>query len=302
VTTEASSVLVTGSAGRFGRSVAVALAAAGHEVIGIDPAPGTPGECAATLPADLTDIGEAYEVMARFRPRAVVHLAAIATPFGRTDAVTYRANTQLAFNVCQAAVHCGVERVVVASSPTVVGYGAPHGWTPAYLPIDEDHPVAPWNAYSLSKVAAEDTVRMLARATGERVRLAAVRPCFVVPPEEWEGAPTQTGHTIRERLDRTDLGGRSLFNYVDSRDAAELVRLLLDRLPGLPNGEVFFAGAADALAREPLAGLLPRLLPETASFAAALTGTAPAFTSAKAERLLGWRPKRSWRTELPEVA
>jgi nucleoside-diphosphate-sugar epimerase len=297
---EASRVLVTGSSGRLGRSVVESLAAAGHEVIGIDLAPGTPDDHATVLPADLTDLGEAYEVLARFRPRAVVHLAAVATPFSRTDALTYRVNTQLAFNVCQAAAHSAVERVVVASSPTVIGYGAPHGWSPSYLPIDEEHPVAPWNAYSLSKLAAEETMRMLARAAGDRVRFAAVRPCFVVPPEEWAGAPTQTGHTIRERLERTDLGGRSLFNYVDARDAAELVRLLLDALPTLPNGEVFFAGAADALAREPLAELLPRHLPETVPHAAVLTGTAPAFSAAKAERLLGWRPKRSWRTEMSD--
>ncbi|MBC6458224.1 NAD(P)-dependent oxidoreductase [Actinomadura sp. HBU206391] len=294
-----SRVLVTGSSGRFGRSVVTALATAGHEVIGVDPAPGTPRDhAAAVLPADLTDLGEAYEAMARFRPRAVVHLAAIATPFSRTDGFTHRVNTQLAFNVCEASVHSGVERVVVASSPTVIGYGAPHGWAPAYLPIDEEHPVAPWNAYSLSKLAAEHTMRMFTRAAGDRVRFAAVRPCFVVPPEEWEGAPTQSGHTIRERLDRTDLGGQSLFNYVDARDAADLVRLLLDGVPGHPNGEVFFAGAADALAAEPLADLLPRHVPETAPHAAALTGSTPAFSIAKAEQVLGWRPERSWRTEM----
>ncbi|WP_067811633.1 NAD-dependent epimerase/dehydratase family protein [Actinomadura kijaniata] len=293
-----SRVLVTGSAGRFGRSVVADLAAAGHEVVGIDPAPGTPEACATALPADLTDLGEAYGALTRFRPRAVVHLAAIATPFSRTDALTYRVNTQLAFNVCEAAVHTGVERVVVASSPTVIGYGAPHGWSPSYLPIDEDHPAEPWNAYSLSKLAAEQTMRMFAAAAGDRTRLAAVRPCFVVAPEEWRGAPTQSGHGIAERLDRPELGGVSLFNYVDARDAADLVRVLLDALPELPNGEVFFAGAGDALAREPLADLLPRVVPATAPHAAALTGTAPAFSGAKAERLLGWQPKRSWRTEL----
>lgn len=41
-----SRALVTGSAGRPGRSVAAAPAAAGHEVIGVDPAPGTPREAA----------------------------------------------------------------------------------------------------------------------------------------------------------------------------------------------------------------------------------------------------------------
>ncbi|OLT38632.1 oxidoreductase [Actinomadura sp. CNU-125] len=291
-------VLVTGSAGRLGRSVVAALTAAGHEVVGVDRRPGTPDGCAATLPSDLTDIGEAYEAMTRFRPQAVVHLAAIATPFSRSDALTYRVNTQLAFNVCQAAVQTGVERVVVASSPTVVGYGRPLGWAPKYLPLDEEHPAEPWNAYSLSKLAAEHTMRTFVRAAGDRVAFAAVRPCFVVAPEEWAGAPTQSGHTIAERLDRPELGSVSLFNYLDARDAGAMLLTLVEALSELPNGEVFFASAADALARKPLAELLPSLLPETAPFAAALTGTAPAFSAAKAGRLLGWRPARSWRTEL----
>ncbi|MFI6325890.1 NAD-dependent epimerase/dehydratase family protein [Nonomuraea sp. NPDC050556] len=291
-----SRTLVTGSAGRLGRSVVSALAAAGHEVIGVDSVPGTPGDAAATLPADLTDLGETYEVFARFRPDAVLHLAAIATPFSRSDAVTFRTNTALAFNVCDAAVALGIGKVVVASSPTVVGYGSPSGWAPAYLPIDETHPTQPWNAYNLSKLVAEETMRSFARTAA--TRLAAFRPCFVIAPEEWAGAPTQSGHTVTERLDQPEIAGVSLFNYLDARDAADLLMALLDRLPGLPNGEVFFAGAADALAREPLAELLPRVIPSTAGFAETLTGTSPAFTSAKAERLLGWQAKRSWRTEL----
>lgn len=295
-------VLVTGSAGRFGRSVVTALTSAGHEVIGVDlfpDGPGDPGGCAAVLPADLAEPGQAFEVLGRFRPEAVVHLAAIATPFGRTETLTYRVNTQAAFHVCQAAVHSGVGRVVVASSPTVIGYGAPgDSWAPEYLPLDEAHPVRPWNAYSLSKAAAEETMRAFARASAGRVRFAAVRPCFVVAPEEWGGAPTQTGHTIAERLDDPELSGKALFNYLDARDGGELVERLLEALPELPNAEVFFAGAADALTREPLARLLPRVHPRTADAAAALTGTLPAFSSAKAERLLGWRAKRSWRTEL----
>lgn len=288
--------LVTGSAGRLGRSLVTTLAQAGHEVIGVDVTAGTPDDAAATLPADLTDLGEAYGVLARFRPDVVVHLAAIATPFSRSDGLTFRTNTQLAYNVCEAAAGTGVDRVIVASSPTVIGYGAPSGWTPSYLPIDEDHPARPWNAYSLSKLVAEQTMAAFARSS--RTRFAAVRPCFVVAPEEWAGAPTQSGHTIAERLDRPEIAGVSLFNYIDARDASDMIAVLTERLPELPNGEVFFAGAADALARQPLAELLPAVIPSTAEQAPALTGTAPAFTSAKAERLLGWTAKRSWRTEL----
>ncbi|WP_157247743.1 NAD-dependent epimerase/dehydratase family protein [Nonomuraea typhae] len=285
--------LVTGSAGRLGRSVVTALAAAGHEVIGIDRAPGTPPQAAATMPADLTDLGEAFEVMTRFRPDSVVHLAAIAVPFSRSDAVTFRVNTQLAFNVCESAVRSGVERVVVASSPTVIGYGTP-GWTPSYLPIDEDHPLAPWNAYGLSKQVAEEVVRSYARTAG--TRLAVFRPCYVVAPEEWEGAPTQQGHTMAERLDRPELAGVSLFNYIDARDAAAFVQALLDGLPRIPNGEVFFAGAADALTREPLSEVLPKVVPSTSGLADSLGDVV--FSCKKAERLLGWRAARSWRTEL----
>ncbi|WP_396446491.1 NAD-dependent epimerase/dehydratase family protein [Actinomadura sp.] len=293
-----SRVLVTGSAGRLGRSVVTTLAAAGHEVIGVDSAPGTPREAAEALPADLTDLGEAHSALTRFRPEAVVHLAAIAVPFGRTDATTFRVNTQLAFNVCAAAVALEVPKLVVASSPTVLGYGAPGGWTPDYLPLDEEHPPRPWNVYSLSKLVAEQTVQTFARSAAG-TRMAAFRPCFVIAPEEWEGAPTQSGHTVRERLDRPEIGGVSLFNYLDARDAGEFIGALLAQLPVLErNGEVFFAGAGDALAREPLAELLPRFVPGTEEAAAALTGTSPAFSSAKAERLLGWTAKRSWRTEL----
>ncbi|GAA0928628.1 NAD(P)-dependent oxidoreductase [Nonomuraea longicatena] len=285
--------LVTGSAGRLGRSVVTALAAAGHEVIGIDRSPGTPSAAAATLPADLTDLGEAFEVMTRFRPHSVVHLAAIAVPFSTTDALTFQVNTQLAFNVCESAVRTGVAHVVVASSPTVIGYGTP-GWGPSYLPIDERHPLAPWNAYSLSKQVAEQVVASYARTS--RTRLAAFRPCYVVAPEEWAGAATQQGHTVADRLDRPELAGVSLFNYLDARDAADFVLALLDRLPVLPNGEIFFAGAPDALTREPIAEALPRVLPSARGLADGLTG--PVFSCEKAARLLGWRASRSWRTEL----
>jgi nucleoside-diphosphate-sugar epimerase len=229
----------------------------------------------------------------------VIHLAAIATPFSRPESVIFKVNTQLAFNVCAASVALGVRNVVVASSPTVIGYGAPGGWAPAYLPIDEEHPVRPWNAYNLSKVVAEQTMKTFAEAG--TTRLAAVRPCFVIPPEEWAGAPTQSGHTVTERLDRPELAGVSLFNYIDSRDAAEMVTVLVEALPELPNGEVFFAGAQDALARKPLAELLPQVIPGTEPFAAGLTGASPAFSTRKAERLLGWQAKRSWRTELKEA-
>jgi nucleoside-diphosphate-sugar epimerase len=290
-------VVVTGGAGRLGRAVIAELVARDHEVCSIDLEATAPAS-ARPLPADLRDAGEVYAALASVRPERIVHLAAIAVPFSATEPRIYRTNVQMAFNVCQAAVDLAAGAVVVASSPTVIGYGNPRGWSPDYLPLDEQHPVRPWNAYALSKQACEDTMRMFVQQVGDRVRFAAIRPCYVVSRDEWQGAPTQQGHTMRDRLERPELAAASLFNYVDARDAADLVALLVAHPDEAPNGQVFFVGAADALSRGPLADVLPRFHPGTAGHADALTGEQPAFSTQAAQRLLGWKPRYSWRTEL----
>ena len=197
-----------------------------------------------------------------------------------------------------AATEVGVPKIVTASSPTVLGYGSPAGWLPPSFPLDERTPPRPWNAYALSKLIAEQTVQTFAAAQGEKIRYAAFRPCFVISPEEWEGAPTQQGHTLAERLADPALSAPALFNYVDARDVADFLDLLLEKMPSIPNGETFFVGAADALATAPLAKLMPGFLPGSEALSAGLTGTSPAFSIAKAQELLGWQPTRSWRTEL----
>ena len=209
-----------------------------------------------------------------------------------------RTNTGLAISVLGGAVAAGIPKVIAASSPTVLGYGAPTGWIPERFPLDEETPARPWNAYALSKLVIEQSIAMLARQAGDATRFAAFRPCYVIAPEEWAGAPTQQGHTVRDRLDDPALSAPAIFNYVDARDVATFAAALLDALPAIPNGEVFFVSADDALAREPLAELIPRFHPGTAEAASVLTGTSPAFSNAKAKRLLGWRPRHDWRSEL----
>jgi hypothetical protein len=59
-------------------------------------------------------------------------------------------------------------------------------------------------------------------------------------------------------------------------------------------------GAADALASAPLSELMPQFLPGSSQLAAGLEGSSPAFSIAKARELLGWEPRRSWRTELAQ--
>jgi len=296
-----SRILVTGGAGRLGRSVVAGLAEAGHEVISADRDAVPDGTFPAGVEQETADLlvpGEAFRLLERTAPDAVIHLAAIAVPFSAPEDVIFSTNTRLAFAVVSAATELGIGKIITASSPTVLGYGSPAGWLPESFPVDEATTPRPWNAYALSKLIAEQTVQMFAAAHGDRIRYAAFRPCYVISPEEWAGAPTQQGHTVRERLADPALSAPALFNYVDARDVADFLDVLLRKMDSIPNGETFFVGAADALATEPLAALLPRFVPGSAGRAAGLTGTSPAFSVAKAKRLLGWEPQRTWRTEL----
>jgi len=290
-------IIVTGGSGRLGQSVVRGLSDLGHDVISVDrnPVQNLP---ARQLSVDLLDHAATTALMLAERPEAVVHLAAIAVPFSAPEATILATNSALTFNVLDAASAAGATRVLAASSPTVIGYGAPTGWQPSYLPLDEAHPARPWNAYALSKLGIENTVLMFARQHGDGIRFGSFRPCFVLSPEEWDGALTQQGHTVVDRLNDPALAAVSLFNYLDARDAADFVACWLQNAHRAENGEVFFVGAADALATRPLNELLPEYLPAAVAAAAALTGSSPAFSAARAERVLGWRPRRSWRTEL----
>ncbi|MBG6084312.1 NAD-dependent epimerase/dehydratase family protein [Zhihengliuella flava] len=298
------SVLITGGSGRLGRSVVEGFVAAGHRVVSVDrQTPADPVTGADYAEVDLLDAAATRQLFAERAPEAVVSLAAIAVPFSAPEDVILTTNSAIAHNVTDAAVEAGARKVIVASSPSIMGYGSPAGWVPPRLPLDEDVTPRPWHAYGLSKHVAEQVAAMFAAkhgpGDGERgVKFASFRPCYVIAPEEWQGAPTQQGHTVTERLDDPALSAPALFNYVDARDVTDFLLLLLERMHVIENGDVFFVGAADAMARRPLREVIPEIYPELAHLAEGLTGSAPAFSIDKARRVLGWEPKRSWRTEL----
>ena len=287
-------VVVTGSSGRLGRSVCAGLAASGHTVVGVDRAPAMLAGVDERS-VDLRDEHATGDLIDALRPDAVVHLAGIAVPFSAPEREILVTNTTLAQTVFAAAARAGVRRVLAASSPTVIGYSDSR-WRAAAVPLDETHPSAPANAYALSKVVIEEAVRMFARTAAGAYGF--FRPCYVISPEEWRGAPTQQGHTIAERLADPALAAVSLFNYLDARDAAAFVDAWLGAPADVVDGEGFFVGAADALATRPVAELWREVAAALGEGADSLTGTRPVFSIDKAAERIGWRPERDWRGEL----
>ena len=143
-------IAVTGGTGKAGRWVVEDLRRHGHEVRNIDWAHdgSAHGLC---MVADLTDPGQALELIRGFD--SVVHLAAIPAPGIRSEAETFRINTVSTFNVFAAAEAAGAERVVWASSETVLGL--PFDTPPLFAPIDETIEPRPESSYALSKVLGE---------------------------------------------------------------------------------------------------------------------------------------------------
>ena len=107
-------VVVTGAGGLVGRHVAAELVERGHEVVPVDRVP--PGDKHNTgvwQVGDVRDVGFMSALMARARPDALAHLAAI--PLGAPHEV-FATNTEATFVALEAAGDAGVARVVIASS------------------------------------------------------------------------------------------------------------------------------------------------------------------------------------------
>ena len=132
-------VVVTGGSGKAGRWVVRDLREHGHDVRNVD-VRHDGSEHGLCVVADLADAGQALEVLRD--AEAVVHLAAIPAPEIRSEAETFRINALSTYNVFAASVKLGLQRVVWASSETLIGLPFERE-RPRYAPIDEHHPLLP---------------------------------------------------------------------------------------------------------------------------------------------------------------
>ena len=173
-------VFITGDMGKLGGRIA-RLLEADHEVIGFD--------IRRDKRQDICDVDALLRAMGDCQ--AVIHCAAIPHPnkggFGRY----FEINVQGSWNVFRAADRLGVWRVIMLSSTGFYGCDTQGRWMPAYLPIDERHPIASTPGRSLGALAAYNQSKVMAEqalawyGTNRRYEAIVLR-CAPANPKSWQ--------------------------------------------------------------------------------------------------------------------
>jgi nucleoside-diphosphate-sugar epimerase len=280
-------VVVTGGSGLAGRAVVEILVEHRFDVTNVDlvasdgPAP--------FRRADLENLGQVYGCLRG--AEAVVHFAAIPRPTLDVPEVVFRTNVMSVFNVLEAASALGINRVVSASSVSVLGFPFfEQPFAPSYVPIDEAHPLLPQDAYALSKRIGEE----LADGFARRGRLSVVSLRF-----PWIHTPRTFAEQVRPLWADAAAGASNLWSYIDTRDVAEAVRLALTAEFG--GHEACFVAAADSFMPIPSRVLVADHYPTTIIHDE-LADHISLLSSARAEALIGFHARHSWRSYGLEVA
>ena len=260
---------------------------------------------------DVTDQASVEERIRAARPDAVVHLAALSTVTDSVAVPTRTLETNLlgTLNLAQAVLaHAPQARFLFVGSSEAYGATLSHG----SHPLDEDAPFAPTNPYATSKAAADLMIGEMAISRGLRsVRFRPFNhtgpgqdPRFVVPAFARQIARIEAGlqepvlrvgdlTASRDICDVRDvvgaytaaaLGDPALAPGVAlnlASGATVTIRQVLDTLVELSIAEVSIVQDAD------------RVRPAEARYVGA--------DISRAQRLLGWQPRRSLRATLTDT-
>ena len=308
-------ILVTGASGFVGSAVAKCLLRAGHQVrVLVRPTSSRMNLADPRLEIVEGDLRDADSIERAAKGiRFLFHVAADYRLWARNPEDIVRTNVEGTRSVMSAAQRAGVERIVYTSSVATLAArpnGAPSDET---FPLDAKSAVG---AYKYSKVAAERLVESMVAA--QNLPVIIVNPSTPIGPGDVR--PTPTGRIIVEAAAGRMPGyvdtGLNLV-HVDDVAAGHLAALQKGRI-----GERYILGGQDVLLGDMLgeiAGFVGRSPPKLriprrlifpiaygAEAIAHFTGREPFvtttglrlakdrmfFTSAKAERELGYRARR----------
>jgi nucleoside-diphosphate-sugar epimerase len=274
-------IAVTGGSGKLGKVVVQYLRDEGNDVVNLDRV-GERGP--GFLQVDFTDYGQVVDALQGFDRQpgfdAVVHLAAIPAGGILGDAATFHNNMASTFNVFWGATRAGIQKVVYASSETLLGI--PFEIAPPYLPIDEEIETRPESTYSIVKHLEEELAQKLIRWDSS-LSITALRFSNVMVPSDYARFADFT----------PDNRKWNLWGYIDARDASQAISLALDKAPA--GFDTFIIANADTVLDVPSAQLAADFWPSV-PLNRALEGTETLLSIDKARRVLGYEPKFGWRS------
>ena len=299
-------ILVTGAAGYIGSVVTERLLEHGHRVVALDNLCHGHREAvhpfARFVQGDLLDRDWLAAEVRRAEVDAVVHMAAEALidESVRDPGRFFRANVTGGLNLLDAMVAAGVTRIIFSSTAAV--YGEPES-----IPIREDSPLRPVNAYGESKLQFERAMAWYERAHGLRhVSLRYFNACGAT--ERCGEQHTPETHLIPILLDAAigRRGGMQLFgtdydtpdgtcirDYVHVRDIADAHLLCLKHLEGLTS-RAFNLGNGSGYSNREVIAAVERVTGRRIEVSAAPRRPGdPARLVASADRItreLVWRP------------
>jgi nucleoside-diphosphate-sugar epimerase len=196
----------------------------------------------------------------------------------------FAVNSLGTFNVLEAAKMLGIKRVVNISSSSALGVAwATHPVALQYLPVDEDHPLIPQDAYGLSKLVGEEICKSFHRLTGgDAVSLRY--------PVIWDAYREPD---LLERIAADDASSQNtMWSYIHVDDAARSCRLALEK-QGL-GAEAFYVSAPETFDRRPSAEIARKHFPQLGEIRGDEQGHWSFLDSARAEQILGFKAEHRW--------
>jgi len=229
-----SPVYLTGGTGFLGSHFREILAESGVEVT-LLVRPGTSVAPHATESVERGDITDP-ETLSVAGHETVIHLAAQTSVGGAIDSprATWTTDATGTLNVLEAARRAEVDRLLYASTSSVYG-------KPAYLPIDEGHPLNPREPYGASKLAGDRLAYSYYQAYDLPVVVGRLFNTFGPGQPEHNVVPAIVSQAVAgERVELGNLSPSRDFLYVG--DTARALRTLATEAE---SGEVYNVGSGE---------------------------------------------------------